>query len=91
MAPNVATYAQGVRCYVLDPDRGFGRGVVSEFLTRYLRCSHNKVIRVAPGTVPRGKTPTIKLDRLIEMRWFSLAGDDHLGVLGDSLAIEALG
>ncbi|CAI9291441.1 unnamed protein product [Lactuca saligna] len=33
------------------------------------------------GTVPQERTPTIKLDRLIDLRWFSLAGENHLGAV----------
>ena len=74
---------------MLDPDRRYGSGVVSEFPTRYLSCHHNKVVRVSPGIVPREQAPMIKLDRLVDMRWFSLAGENHIGVLGVCLAMEA--
>ena len=80
MAPNVATCAQAVGCSVLDPDRRSGGGAVNNFSVRYLSCSPNKVIRVALRIVPWEQAPTIRSDWLVEMRWFSLAGENHLGM-----------
>lgn len=65
---------------MLDPDRRSRGGAVTEFSVRYLSCIRRKFIRVSPRTVPRDEALTIKLDRLIEIRRFSLAGENHLNV-----------
>lgn len=65
MAPNFATCAQAVGSSMLDPDQISGSSVISEFPDGYLSCSHNIVIRVSPGIMPREQAPTIKFDRLL--------------------------
>lgn len=91
MTPNVVTCAQAAGSSVLDPDRRSGSGVVIEFSTRYISYSYNKVIRVSPGTMLWEQALTIKLDRLVYMRWFSLAREKHLSMYGVCLAMKALG
>lgn len=76
----VATCAQVVGSSLLVPDRRSGGGVTSEFPLRCPSCSHNEVISVSLGTVPWEQAPTIGLDRLVDLRWFSLAGKNHLDV-----------
>ena len=72
---------------MLDSDRRSGGGAVSGFSARYLNCSHSKVVRVSLGIVPWEQASSIKLDQLEEMKWFSPAGEKHIGVLGKSLGI----
>ena len=65
MVPNFATCAQAAGFSMLDSDQISGSSVINEFPAGYLSCSHNIVIRVSPGIVPREQAPTIKFDRLV--------------------------
>ena len=48
-------------------------------------------VRAVPGTVPRENAPTVKLDQLEDLRWSSIAGENHLGASGGVWWLRAAG